>query len=598
MKIIPTYTGVLLLAFCLGLGACAAPQPQRHADPKTIFAQAAAQEDAGDLDGAVQGYLSLWKAFPGHEMAPQALYAAASILEEPSPSRAIDLLERLITAYPETPQAIAARERLLLDYLNQKRLTQAATLFNRTSTSPAEPMWSLLGIKLISTLIEASRQAEALEVIATLYPKVDERTQASLLTLWNTTLPQISDPEDLFRLEKLNLDPALTPALHESKAALDLQPSGREDGQIGLYPASPGEDTDQTTALITNTVGVLVPLSGRWQTIGDKILKGVQLSSQVFTTGPTPALHYLIRDYASDESRIPGLIDELDREGQVSAIIGPIGENACDVACSEAHKRGIPTLFFAQAEREPVEEAYCFRNFITIGIQVQTLLEVARNRGISSFAILYPMDRFGTDFSTLFSLMAPDYGIEVVRTVGYSPQKVDFKNEVSALTEGLPEGGEIDFQAVLIPDTAINSAMIATYLPYVNIEGITLFGPSLWDSPDFVRIGGTYVENAIFVSGFFINSQLPFVQEFNDAFYYTFGYNPSLWEAAAFDTATILENLLTGEIHTRHSLRERIASLKDYPGVTGSTSFWPKGEVEKVIFVLTIKGGSAMEITP
>ncbi len=105
------------------------------------------------------------------------------------------------------------------------------------------------------------------------------------------------------------------------------------------------------------------------------------------------------------------------------------------------------------------------------------------------------------------------------------------------------------------------------------------------------------MDGAIFVSGFFLKSRLDFVQEFNDSFYYTFGYNPSVWEACAYDTASILQNLLTGEVHTRDSLRERIGTIEEYPGVTGSTTFYSDGTARKDIFVLTVRGRNIIEIS-
>ena len=92
--------------------------------------------------------------------------------------------------------------------------------------------------------------------------------------------------------------------------------------------------------------------------------------------------------------------------------------------------------------------------------------------------------------------------------------------------------------------------------------------------------------------------ELDFVQDFINSFYYTYGYNPSIWEASAFDTANILLNLVKGNMPSRDMLRQRILALKDYPGVTGATSFDDKGNVDKVIFVLRVNGSHITEISP
>ena len=41
-----------------------------------------------------------------------------------------------------------------------------------------------------------------------------------------------------------------------------------------------------------------------------------------------------------------------------------------------------------------------------------------------------------------------------------------------------------------------------------------------------------------------------------------------------------------------------IATVKDYPGLTGVTSFYQDGSVDKAIYVLTVKGSNIYEIVP
>jgi len=120
----------------------------------------------------------------------------------------------------------------------------------------------------------------------------------------------------------------------------------------------------------------------------------------------------------------------------------------------------------------------------------------------------------------------------------------------------------------------------------------------LWDSPDFVKVGGKYVENAIFLSGFFQGSLLSSVQKFNRSFTESFKYTPSVWEASAYDTASILQGFLLSQEFSRPTLRECIATLKDHHGISGTTSFFSNGSMEKTIYLLTVNGGTVAEFHP
>ncbi|HQP30369.1 MAG TPA: penicillin-binding protein activator [Deltaproteobacteria bacterium] len=336
-------------------------------------------------------------------------------------------------------------------------------------------------------------------------------------------------------------------------------------------------------------IGVILPLSGKWKSVGHKMLKGVMLASGVFGDGETSDVDYLIRDYGNDEAQIPKIIDELDREGQVLAIIGPVGNSASDIACRHSRQKGIPSLIFSQAGLTPSENTTCFGNFLTVYTQTRTLLQTARDLRISRFAILYPTDQFGETITRSFEQLAPQFGVQVIRKTAYPPEKNDFKDVVQGLKT-------VPCEAVLIPDTAQKAAMIASYFPFYKISNVRLFGTNLWDTPELVREGGRNVQDAIFVSGFYAGSSSAQIRDFDSAFTAAFGSRPTIWEASAYDSAVILQNVLRNGARTRPAMRQGIASLTEFRGVTGVTSFTPNGLTRKDITVLTVRGSTVQEL--
>ncbi len=359
-----------------------------------------------------------------------------------------------------------------------------------------------------------------------------------------------------------------------------------------------------------NAVGVIIPLSGKWESVGQKILKGIETAGGVFSNGPAQNIEYIIRDYGNNEDSIPSIIDELDRTQKVVAILGPVGEHAGDIACKEAQARHLPAIIFTQAEIPLKIGTYCYRNFLTIDLQAKALLNAARSMGITRFAVMIPDDRFGKTFAEKFQRLSPPFGITVVNSITYSPQSVDFKRQLKTLFSGgkktpakgrpgdisVGKGGDIE--AILIPDTAANAAMIASYISYLNIKNIRLFGPTLWDTPDLLKAGGRYIENAVFLSGYYHGTILSAAQDFNRSFTNTFHYTPSVWEACAYDAAQILQDFEQSQRPSREALKDYLASLKNYHGVSGTTSFSSDGALDKTIYLLTIKDGSIYEIHP
>ncbi len=371
-------------------------------------------------------------------------------------------------------------------------------------------------------------------------------------------------------------------------------------------------DTLNTIFISTprNAIGVILPLSGKWESVGHKILKGIEIAGGVFSNDATQNIEYIIRDYGNNEDSIPSIIDELDRTQKVVAIIGPVGEHAGDIACKEAQARHLPAIIFTQAEIPPKIGTYCYRNFLTIDLQAKALLNAARSMGITRFAVMIPDDRFGKTFAERFQRLSPSFGITIPKSITYSPQSVDFKQQLKSLFSGgkktpakgrpgdMSFGKGADIEAVLIPDNAANAAMISSYISYLNIKNIRLFGPTLWDTPDLLKAGGRNIENAVFLSGYYHGTILSAVQDFNRSFTNTFHYTPSVWEACAFDAAQILQAYTQSQRPSREALKDYLASLKNYPGVSGTTSFSSDGALDKSTYILTIKDGSIYEIRP
>ena len=164
------------------------------------------------------------------------------------------------------------------------------------------------------------------------------------------------------------------------------------------------------------------------------------------------------------------------------------------------------------------------------------------------------------------------------------------------LLAGSPGAGA-SFQGLMVPDSPAAAAQIATYLNYTHATKIRLFGPSLWDHPDLIKIGSRAVENAVFVSGFYRQSVNSNVTEFNDRYYYAYNENPSQWDATGYDAAMILQKLMVGQRRNRATLRDGLLSL-EYPGLTGSVSFRSDGTAKRTIYTLTVQGGRIVEISP
>ena len=76
-----------------------------------------------------------------------------------------------------------------------------------------------------------------------------------------------------------------------------------------------------------------------------------------------------------------------------------------------------------------------------------------------------------------------------------------------------------------------------------------------------------------------------------------YGKNPTMFAAQAYDAANMVIKALKDGATDRKSLRDKLAGIKDFAGVTGVTSFDENRNVKKEISKLVIKDGKYTQFT-
>jgi ABC-type branched-subunit amino acid transport system substrate-binding protein len=200
----------------------------------------------------------------------------------------------------------------------------------------------------------------------------------------------------------------------------------------------------------------------------------------------------------------------------------------------------------------------------------------------------------------------------VVARQKYLEKATDFRRQIKLLKGEDPNAPEkkpatrngqpavepaLPFDALFIPDYAERVGLIVPQLPFYGLRGLPLLGINGWNSPELLSLAGAYVEGAVFVDGFFRHSDYSFVKDFVNRCFEKFGEEPTILEAQGYDAAGILLSLAgRADIRTREDLRRVLGSLRDYPGVTGATSFDMDGDARKVLFLLQVRDGQIVQI--
>lgn len=443
------------------------------------------------------------------------------------------------------------------------------------------------------------------------------------------TEQELAEATFMFRGTSLGADALLQQALRamareEKTAALRLVESALANPNPFLY-------RDQAVALwerltgevwLRRAIGVVLPQSGRFAAFGELVRRGMELAQQIHQANHPP-VRFLFRDSGTDPETSARTVSELANRDRVMAIAGPLTGNAAVAAAERAQQERVPLLTISQRDGLPLMGGFVFRNSLTSRLQAKALARYAvEEKGMNGFGVLYPDNKLGRELTELFVSEVLKLGGLVVARQSYPEDATDFRRQIRLLKgedpnapmeESTPKTEEerledlsrrdeptfpsVNFDALFIPDYADRVGLIAPQLAYYGIEDLPLLGINGWNSPELVRVAGRFVEGAVFVDGFFRYSPYPFVEEFVNRYFEKYGEEPSILEAQGFDVANILLTLLDRpNVRTREALRLAMAQLKNYPGVTGGTTFNLQGDAEKVLFLLQVQNGNIVQI--
>jgi ABC-type branched-subunit amino acid transport system substrate-binding protein len=659
---------ILLLCFYLVLGACVAKPPVPTGPPSVgveedLFLAAENMFEAGYYPEALDAYSGYVDQYPERPLAPAALMKIAkikSILGKYAEARWAYM--RLISEYPRSSFNPDARVGILYAYYQEANYPQVIeqasdVLRSIDSEFHAFQTYALVGdaymamespADALKYYLEARQRATVFE-----QESINQKIKASITQLDSEKISGLIDEIDeeeprAFLMFQLGLSYAMAEKYDDALIALENFLDRFPEHENTSWAEDLLKQIKQSALFNRYTIGCLLPLSGPYQSVGYRALKGIELALDRFSaqTGG-PQMHIIVKDSGGSPDQTRRVMQELINE-RVAAIIGPIV--TAEVAAVEAQENKIPIITLTQKDNITSIGNYVFRNFITPEMQVNAIADfTTASLGLNRFAILYPDETYGITFMNLFWDRLIENGGKVVGLESYNPEHTDFADSIKKLVglyykipEDLKEVAElsaeeegdspqesqadsdqpfdqdsadenqekknkkeeepeaiVDFDAIFIPDSPKAAGLIIPQLAFYDVRDIYLLGTNLWHSNTLIKMAPQYVQGAIMPDGFFAGSAAPAVQDFVKTFEDTYEEKPGFIEAIVYDSAMMLFSvLIQPDLRFKSELKNELLSLVDFSGITGPTYFDENGEAQKQLYLLQVKGRRFVELEP
>ena len=348
-------------------------------------------------------------------------------------------------------------------------------------------------------------------------------------------------------------------------------------------------------------IGAILPLSGPSAKIGKRSLKGLQKGLGFYTNEKSP-FQLVVLDSQGQADKAKRAVEKLIIQHHVIAIVGGVLSRTATAIAEEAQNFGIPVILISQKSQLTKTGQYVFQNSLTSSLITDQLIKFLTNQfKIKTFAILYPNDSYGVDYTNAFWKATKQQGGIITGAQTYKPGETDFNGPIKRLTgmyyqedrlteykeklkewylkkpqlpkrRTVPKGNIlepiVDFEALFIPDSIKTLDSIASHLLYNDIKNIYLIGPSLWNQPLNIKKSSRYLKKA-----FFADTGLS-TKKFQDTDFYkqflqTFNQKPGLFELLAYESTLILRQTIINGSDTRSKLRKDLQNTKKFYGPLG-----------------------------
>ena len=507
-------------------------------------------EDAfglGDYDRAVRGYRIFVEMGEADEYVPRAYYKMA-------------LAEFRRERYAECLAVLDELERRFPDYeWSQAYALRGDAEFRRGNAVSAMVWWE-----------RAWTTADDQEL-----PKVQRRVEEAVNGMNRATLKRVRDAVSTADIQDL-IDERLR---RIELGAPEPKAPTKATGTGGRSVAAPPETGPAPR------IACLLPLSGSYAIYGRRSLNGIRLALG------SEANELVARDTGGDPQNAQAALDQLIADSSIIAVIGPLRSEVAAAIAPRAERAGLPMV--ALSQRQGITGEYVIQPTMTQERQAAELAEYAVGAlRLRRFGIIHPNDAYGSGLADAFRDEIKRRNGQIVGAVGYAPSTSEFSVEVLSMEKWADDG----LDAVFLPGYAETSIALATALRQARPE-LVLLGSNGWNDPQQLGKAGREVDGAVFVDGFFADSQRPATRAFVAAYRAAYATPPDILEAQAYDAATLVMKALAAGARSRPEVISRLKSRGPIEGVAGTIGVGPSG-IQRELFLLRLVGGTVQEILP
>jgi branched-chain amino acid transport system substrate-binding protein len=342
----------------------------------------------------------------------------------------------------------------------------------------------------------------------------------------------------------------------------------------------------------TIKIGVIAPLTGSIPLVGQSTVNAAQLAVNevndaggLSIDGQQLQIELLIEDNEDKKETAVSAAQKLINQAGVVAIVGPQASRNAIPAAAVAESARVPLISPWSTNPETTAgRKYVFRVAFIDPFQGRVMARFAiEELGAQKAAVLYDVaSEYNKGIAEIFRQIFVDAGGEMAAFESYTTGETDFSAQLAAIKDS---GADVLFLPNYYSEIPLQVGQAREMGLDLPIIGADAWGPLEADAlPD--------LEGCFFSTHYATDIASPVAQAFVSSYEAAYGQVPDDVAALTYDAFGLLSEAIRSQGKAdSESIRNGLASIRRYEGVTGVMEFQATGDPVKSAVILKIEGG-------
>jgi branched-chain amino acid transport system substrate-binding protein len=324
-------------------------------------------------------------------------------------------------------------------------------------------------------------------------------------------------------------------------------------------------------------IGGIFAVTGPASFLGDPEKKSMEMAIKAINEKGGIDGHMLepvIYDTEGDPQKAVNAVSKLINKDKVTAIVGPSRTPTTLAVIPFTEKAKVPLISCAAGIKitQPVKK-WVFKTAQSDVLAVAAIYAYMKQQKIKKVGILSVSNAFGESGRFQLKQQALAHGIEVVRAEKFGAKDTDMTAQLTKIMKTHPD-------AIVCWGTNPGPAVVAKNANQLNID-VPLYQSHGVASPKFIELAGDAAEDIYLPAGkILVASLLPaedpqkkVLEDYIKNYQSTYNQSVSGFGGYAYDGIQILQRALKDTAGDQAKLRDNIAKLRQYVGISGVFNF-------------------------